>query len=114
MKTPTTLYLAYRGWFAANVPIVAETPLPTIVFELDPQRVFCLRTEPARLRELRQVRAEAERIPAEPYTAPEYIRREMARSGQLAAENGWRLIATTGKSVEEISREIIALLPHRE
>ncbi len=28
MKTPTMLYLAYRGWFAANVPLVPELAPP--------------------------------------------------------------------------------------
>ena len=27
MKTPTMLYLAYRGWFAANVPVVPGVPV---------------------------------------------------------------------------------------
>ena len=34
MKTPTMLYLAYRGWFAANVPIVLEIAPPPALLSL--------------------------------------------------------------------------------
>ena len=45
MKTPTMLYLAYRGWFAANVPLVPGLPPPTLL-ALPAERVFCLRWPP--------------------------------------------------------------------
>ena len=63
------------------------------------------------LQHLRRVRASGEGIPAEPYTSLEYIRRELLHSQQLSLDHGWRNIDVTGKSVEEVSREIIALLP---
>ncbi|NQU20809.1 MAG: kinase/pyrophosphorylase [Candidatus Nealsonbacteria bacterium] len=112
MKTPTMLYLAYRGWFAANVPIVPGVPLPTGLLSTPPRRVFCLAMGRTRLRELRLVRADQEAIPVEPYASPEVIRKELQRAEQLCLEHGWRRIEVTGKSVEEVSREIIALLPH--
>jgi regulator of PEP synthase PpsR (kinase-PPPase family) len=111
MKTPTMLYLAYRGWFAANVPIVLETGLPEGLASVPPARVFCLVMDPGRLQELRRVRAGCERIPSEPYTSLEYIRKELRRARQLCLERRWRMLDVTGRSVEEVSREIIALLP---
>ena len=45
MKTPTTLFLAYRGWFAANVPLIPELPLPKTLLALPANRVFCLSME---------------------------------------------------------------------
>jgi len=113
MKTPTMLYLAYRGWFAANVPIVLEVPPPAILFSVPKDRVFCLRVNPSRLREMRHVRAAAEAIPAETYASVEQVRKELLRCDQLCLERGWQSIEATGKSVEEVSREIIALLPAR-
>jgi len=114
MKTPTMLYLAYRGWFAANVPIVLETELPSALLSVPPERVFCLLTSASQLRELRCARADSEAIPAEPYTSLEYIRKELLYSRRLCLEYRWQSIQCAGKSVEEVSREIIALLPTEE
>ena len=114
MKTPTMLYLAYRGWFAANVPIVLGMTLPPALVLVPPQRVFCLLMDVHRLQELRRVRAGGEGIPAEPYTSLEHVRRELFHCRQLCRDDRWRSIDVTGKSVEEVSREIIALLPKEE
>ncbi len=111
MKTPTMLYLAYRGWFAANVPIITEVDPPRVLLSLPPERVYCLRMSPERLLELRRVRAEKEAIPAEPYASLEYVRKELHHARQLCGKHGWRDIDATGKSVEEVGREIITLLP---
>jgi len=106
MKTPTMLYLAYRGWFAANVPIVLEVPLPAELLAVAPERVFYLSMTATQLRELRLVRADGEKIPVEPYTSLEYIRKELLRAQQLCTDHGWQRINVSGKSVEEVSREI--------
>jgi regulator of PEP synthase PpsR (kinase-PPPase family) len=113
MKTPTTLYLAYRGWFAANVPIVVEVPPPATLLTLPKRRVFCLRMNPGRLREMRLTRAGSEAIPAETYASAEQIAKELRFCQRLCLEQGWQSIDVTGKSVEEVSREIIALVPTR-
>ena len=42
MKTPTNLYLAYRGWLAANVPLVPRISLPAQLLAVPPSRVFYL------------------------------------------------------------------------
>lgn len=114
MKTPIMLYLAYRGWFAANVPIILEVPLPAELGHLPAERVFCLVTTPDRLTELRRARANATNIPQEPYTSPAHIRREILHSRQVCRDYGWRQIQVTGKSVEEVAREIIVLLSTKE
>jgi len=111
MKTPTMLYLAYRGWFAANVPVVLEVPPPAALLSVPSDRVFCLLMNARQLQELRRTRASVGGIPAEPYTSLDYIGKELAASRELCRKHGWRSIQVTGKSVEELSREIIALLP---
>ena len=114
MKTPTMLYMAYRGWFAANVPIILEVDLPVLLLALPPERVFCLLTSPTQLKTMRHARADGEVIPLEPYTSLDYIKRELAYSRQLCQKYGWRTVSVSGKSVEEVCREIIALLPNHE
>jgi regulator of PEP synthase PpsR (kinase-PPPase family) len=109
MKTPTNLYLAYRGWFAANVPLVPQISLPAQLLALPPSRVFCLHIAPDRLRELRLTRAERDGIPTEGYATIESVRDELRFAERTCLEQKWRKINVTGKSVEEVSREIILL-----
>jgi regulator of PEP synthase PpsR (kinase-PPPase family) len=59
---------------------------------------------------MRNSRVRAYDLPPSPYTSPEYIRTELAYARMICRENGWRIIETAGKSIEEITREIIELL----
>jgi regulator of PEP synthase PpsR (kinase-PPPase family) len=111
MKTPTMLYLAYRGWFAANVPIVPGMDPPPALLAVPASRVFWLQMAPERLLELRRVRARNEGIPVESYASAEQVRRESQQAHEICSKRGWPSIDVTGKSVEEVGREIIALLP---
>ncbi len=112
MKTPTTIYLAYNGWFAANVPIVPQIEPASALLALPADRVFGLVMSAPRLAELRRARAEHLGIPAESYSSLEAVTAELALSQALCQRRGWRRIDVTGKSVEEVSREILVLGRH--
>lgn len=109
MKTPTALYLAYRGWLVANVPIHPALQPPEALLALPSYRVFCLLMAPARLQEIRAARANAMNMPLEPYASLEHIRHELLHTEQLSLDHGWRQIDVSGKSVEEAAREIVLL-----
>jgi regulator of PEP synthase PpsR (kinase-PPPase family) len=109
MKTPTMLYLAYRGWFAANVPIIAGLEPPAGLLAVAADRVFCLSMSAARLVELRRSRASHLGRAAGYYASPAHVRDELLHAQRLCAARGWRRIDVTAKSVEEAAREIIAL-----
>jgi [pyruvate, water dikinase]-phosphate phosphotransferase / [pyruvate, water dikinase] kinase len=110
MKTPTMLYLAYRGWFAANVPIVLDMPPPAELLAVPAARVFCLFMAPGHLIELRRFRARVEGIPVESYASLEQVKKELRYAEQLCTTHGWRGLDVTGKSVEELGHEIVTLL----
>ena len=109
MKTPTMLYLAYRGWFAANVPIVPGVPVPAAVTSLPRERVFGLLMTAVRLAELRRARAAYLGMPSGVYASLPQVRTELLHSQHLCLEHGWNRVDVTGKSVEEVAREILAL-----
>ncbi len=113
MKTPTMLYLAYRGWFAANVPLVLELDPPEALLAQSASRVFCLHMTAERLVELRRQRARNDGIPIEGYATTTQVEKELHHARELCRKHRWRSIDVTGKSVEEVAREIIALLPPR-
>jgi regulator of PEP synthase PpsR (kinase-PPPase family) len=106
MKTPTMLCLAYRGWFVANVPLAIGLAPPKELLETPSDHVFCLVLTPEKLQQLRRVRAEQEAIPLEPYVSIEPIRAELAYVEDLCRRRQWQRINVTGKSVEEVAREI--------
>lgn len=109
MKTPTMLYLAYRSWFAANVPIVPGIPPQAPLLALPPDRVFGLFMNAGRLAELRRARAAYLGLGGTGYASPEEIRKELLYSQRLCLDRNWRAIDVTGKSVEEVAREILVL-----
>ena len=110
MKTPTMLYMAYRGWFAANVPLVLGLSPPKSLLAVPSEQVFCLVMTPEKLQQLRRVRAEEESIPLHPYASLEQIRGELAHVDDLCRKHHWQRIDASGKSVEEVAREVIEWL----
>lgn len=108
MKTPLCLYLAHRGWFAANLPIVPGVELPSVIDGVPKHRVFGLVMRPARLLELRTARARYLRMGGDYADLPR-IRDEMRHAELLFRERGWHIMDVTGKSVEEIARSMIDL-----
>ena len=111
MKTPTMLYLAYRGWFAANIPLLPDIPVPEPLRVFPTARVFCLLQTPNRLLELRHARTAYLELPEEGYATLASVRRDLSHTQQLAREFGWHTVDATGKSVEEVAQEIVTLLP---
>ncbi len=57
-KTPLSIYLSYRGWKVANIPLALGVEPPARLFELPRRRVVGLIVRPERLAELRRVRLE--------------------------------------------------------
>ena len=110
-KTPLSIYLAYKGWFAANVPIIMDIPPPEILRKLDPTRVFCLTTSASRLTELRRTRHERLGGSTGNYADPESVLSEINYALKYYHQHpGWRIINVTSKPVEEIASEILAIL----
>lgn len=110
-KTPISIYLAYKGWFAANVPIILGIPPPLILNKLIPQKVFCLTTNAIRLSELRKTRNEHLGGNVGNYSEPEYVTREINYANRYyRLHPGWTLVNVTSKSIEEIASEILAII----
>jgi len=109
-KTPLSIYLATKGWFVANVPIVLKMPLPEILDQLPPQRIIGLRADPIRLSQLRIVRDQRLHSSTGDYAKPEHVAQEMAYAMRLFSKNPkWAIIDVTSKPIEEIASEIITL-----
>ena len=107
-KTPISIYLAFKGWLVANVPIILDMPIPEIVYKLPPERIFCLTTNPSILSRLRNVRNEYLLGTAPKYASYEYVKKEIAYSSMLFnVQSKWTKVRVTAKPIEEIANNII-------
>ncbi len=112
-KTPLSVYLAYRGWFVGNVPVIPEIELPPILSRLPPQRVIGLTIEPHRLVQMRRARASRQHGAMSRYIDLEYVQRETSHALRLFRQHGWRQIDMTSKPIEEATAEIVSLMGGR-
>jgi regulator of PEP synthase PpsR (kinase-PPPase family) len=113
-KTPTSIYLANRGYKVANIPLVVESPPPPSLFELRHPLVVGLTTAPKRLIEIRRNRLLSLNETTETaYVDEERVEREVAFARRLFADNGWPVIDVTRRSIEETAAAIIRLMAER-
>jgi regulator of PEP synthase PpsR (kinase-PPPase family) len=109
-KTPISIYLSYRGWRVANVPIVVDSDLPEQLYDFDPRRVIGLTMRPERLQKIRQARADNYKMDLPFYTDLEAIKQEVRRSEKLFREQGWQHFDVTLRSIEEVGAAIQELV----
>jgi regulator of PEP synthase PpsR (kinase-PPPase family) len=113
-KTPISIFLAYRGWRVANVPIVANLEPPPALFQVDRRRVIALTIAISRLVKLRQARQyRMARGVSLQYANVEYIQQELDWAGLLLRRERWPVVDVTNKSIEECAAEIIDLQGRR-
>ena len=114
-KTPTSIYLANRGYKTANIPIVPESPPPPILFCLKHPMVIGLVTSAERLIQVRRNRLlSLNQSPDTDYVNEEKVRAEVAHARRMFADNGWPVLDVTRRSIEESAAAIINLFNERE
>lgn len=114
-KTPTSIYLANRGYRTANIPIVVESPPPPALFTLKHPLVVGLTTNPERLIAVRRNRLlSLNQAPETDYVNDEKVKAELAFARRMFADNGWPVIDVTRRSIEETAAAIINLFNERE
>jgi len=114
-KTPTSIYLANRGYKVANIPLVIESPPPPSLFTLTHPMVVGLTTAPRRLVEIRRNRLLSLNEKTETaYVDEERVEQEVAFARRIFSDNGWPVIDVTRRSIEETAAAIIKLCNERE
>lgn len=113
-KTPTSIYLANRGFKTANIPIVPESPPPDLLYRLKHPMVVGLTTSPERLIQVRRNRLlSLNQRDETAYVEPDAVQREVAYARRMFADNGWPVIDVTRRSIEETAAAIINLCNER-
>lgn len=109
-KTPTSIYLANRGYKVANIPIVVESPPPPALFGLKHPLVVGLTTAPERLIQVRRNRLlSLNQAPETAYVDEDRVAREVQFARRMFADNDWPVIDVTRRSIEEAAAAIINL-----
>jgi regulator of PEP synthase PpsR (kinase-PPPase family) len=109
-KTPLSIYLAFKGWFVANIPITLFQEPPAVLSKLAPNKVFCLDTNARQLAELRRARSEYLHGAAGEYADQEQVRLELMHARSFYCKHPrWAVINVTNKPIEELATEIIAV-----
>jgi regulator of PEP synthase PpsR (kinase-PPPase family) len=113
-KTPTSIYLANRGYKVANVPLVPESPPPPVLFALKHPLIVGLTTNPERLIQIRRNRLlSLNQAPETDYVDMEAVNAELAFARRMFADNGWPVIDVTRRSIEETALAIVKLCTER-
>ena len=113
-KTPTSIYLANRGYKVANIPIVVESPPPSSLFGLRRPLVVGLTTAPDRLIQVRRNRLlTLSQSPNTDYVDTEHVTEEVKYARRMFADNGWPVIDVTRRSIEETAAAVINLYNER-
>ena len=111
-KTPTSVYLANRGYKTLNIPLVTGQEIPEVLKkEPDNFCVIGLTVEPSRLSDIRSNRLEImKEVNIPNYSDLEFIKDEIDNSKKLFKKYGWPMIDVTRKSVEETAASVIKIL----
>ncbi len=106
-KSPTSMYLAHRGYKTANIPFVMGTKFPDLS-EFGSSFFVGLSMSPKRLVEIRKSRlVSINEQTTSSYADIEKVEEESRESRKLCVRNGWMVLDINDKSVEEISAKII-------
>ena len=110
-KTPTSIYLANKGFKTSNIPLVNENSVPKVLKE-NPKMtcVVGLNTEPERLADIRKNRMNSlKETENKSYTDLEKIKKEVEEAKNMFKKYKWPTIDVTRKSVEETAASIIKI-----
>lgn len=106
-KTPLAMYLAFKGWRVANVPLASGVEPPPQLFDLDPRRVFGLVSSVEVLVEIRRERMRELGTYVPGYADPEAVRVELEEARAVMRKIGCIVIHTDNRAVEEAAQEIV-------
>ena len=110
-KTPTSIYLANKGFKTSNIPLVNKNSLPkSLIKNPNATCVVGLNTEPERLADLRKNRMNSlKETENKFYTDIENIKKEVEEAKNTFKKYKWPTIDVTRKSVEETAASIIKI-----
>ncbi len=110
-KTPTSIYLANRGYKTVNIPLVLEQKIPEDLKTNKKSCIIGLIADPERLSDIRRNRVAIMKDQnLKEYTDLNFIKKEVEDSRKLFKKNNWPIIDVTRRSVEETAASILKII----
>ena len=110
-KTPTSIYLANRGYKTVNIPLVMDQKIPEGLSSNTKSCIVGLIADPSRLADIRRNRvAIMKDHNLKEYTDLDSIKNEVEESKKLFKKYSWPIIDVTRKSVEETAASILKII----
>jgi len=114
-KTPLSMYLAYRNFKVANVPLIPGVNPPDELFEIDKHKIFGLTNSSERLHSIRTERLRDLGIQkSENYANLTTIEMELEYANQIFKQLDCPVINVANRSIEETAVMIISMINQRE
>ncbi len=107
-KTPLSVYLSYKGWKVANVPVVKDIPLPERLFLTDQRKIVGLIIDPEHLVRIRKERLlkMGEALSGD-YANLDKVIEEIEYCKNIFKKNRrWPVFDVSGKALEETAAEV--------
>ena len=110
-KTPTSIYLANRGYKTCNIPIINKNSIPMeLIKNSKTSCVVGLTAEPSRILDVRKNRMNfMNEKKSVLYTNIEKIKSELEMAKNIFKQYNWPIIDVTRKSVEETAASVIKI-----
>ena len=110
-KTPTSIYLANRGFKTINIPLILDQKIPESLKQNKKSCIVGLIADPGRLADIRRNRVALMRDhKLKEYTDLIFIKKEILESKNLFKKNNWPIIDVTRRSVEETAASILKII----
>lgn len=109
-KTPLSIYLATKGYYCANIPLVHGSIPPAELFDVDPRKVFGLISTPSILAEVRSKRMVELGTYVPNYAERADIEADLEDARAIMRKIGCLVVRTDNRAVEETAQEIIRYL----
>ena len=110
-KTPTSIYLANRGYKTINIPLVLNQNIPEDLKTNKKACIVGLTADAERLADIRRNRvAIMKDHKLKDYTDIAFIKKEVNDSKNLFRKNNWPIIDVTRRSVEETAASILKII----
>ena len=110
-KTPTSIYLANRGYKTINIPLVLDQKIPEDLKFNQTACIIGLVADPERLADIRRNRVAIMKDQnLKEYTDLDFIKKEVSDSKILFKKNNWPIIDVTRRSVEETAASILKII----
>ncbi len=110
-KTPVSVYLSYRGWKVANIPVISGFSLPEELFKIDQRKIVALTIDPRRLKLIRMERRQKlKNIEMNNYVDLDRVREEVLYGMRVYKNKNWPVVDVTNRAIEETATTVTRVI----